>query len=112
MNKCAQYACNAGAVSIGEAANFVVKKRFACEAPVRRLRPKLMTVCAVLASVIPILWASGIGSDEAVYSSRGRRNDYVHDSRTDSGSGVVRIDKRMRPVQRHVAARTRGVKKV
>jgi hypothetical protein len=74
----------------------VVKKRFACEAPVRRLRPKLMTVCAVLASVIPILWASGIGSDEAVYSSRGRRNDYVHDSRTDSGSGVVRIDKSCR----------------
>ena len=27
------------------------------------LRPKLMTVCAVLASLIPILWASGIGSD-------------------------------------------------
>jgi AcrB/AcrD/AcrF family len=30
---------------------------------VQRLRPKLMTVCAVLASLIPILWASGIGSD-------------------------------------------------
>jgi len=30
---------------------------------VHRLRPKLMTVCAVLASLIPILWASGIGSD-------------------------------------------------
>ena len=29
----------------------------------QRLRPKLMTVCAVLASLIPILWASGIGSD-------------------------------------------------
>ena len=28
-----------------------------------RLRPKLMTVCAVLASLIPILWASGIGSN-------------------------------------------------
>ena len=28
-----------------------------------RLRPKLMTVSAVLASLIPILWASGIGSD-------------------------------------------------
>jgi hypothetical protein len=27
---------------------------------VHRLRPKLMTVCAVLASLIPILWASGI----------------------------------------------------
>jgi Cu/Ag efflux pump CusA len=26
-------------------------------------RPKLMTVCAVLASLVPILWESGIGSD-------------------------------------------------
>ncbi|HET7101545.1 MAG TPA: efflux RND transporter permease subunit, partial [Terriglobia bacterium] len=30
---------------------------------VLRLRPKLMTVCAVLASLIPILWESGAGSD-------------------------------------------------
>jgi copper/silver efflux system protein len=30
---------------------------------VHRLRPKLMTVSAVLASLIPILWESGIGSD-------------------------------------------------
>ena len=30
---------------------------------VLRLRPKLMTVFAVLASLIPILWESGIGSD-------------------------------------------------
>ena len=29
----------------------------------QRLRPKLMTVTAVLASLIPILWESGIGSD-------------------------------------------------
>jgi Cu(I)/Ag(I) efflux system membrane protein CusA/SilA len=35
----------------------------AIEGAVHRLRPKLMTVCAVLASLIPILWASGIGSD-------------------------------------------------
>src|SRR5260370_30894984 len=33
------------------------------EGAVQRLRPKLMTVSAVLASLIPILWASGIGSD-------------------------------------------------
>lgn len=33
------------------------------EGAVRRLRPKLMTVCAVLASLIPILWATGVGSD-------------------------------------------------
>jgi copper/silver efflux system protein len=35
----------------------------AIEGAVQRLRPKLMTVFAVLASLIPILWASGIGSD-------------------------------------------------
>jgi Cu(I)/Ag(I) efflux system membrane protein CusA/SilA len=30
---------------------------------VLRLRPKLMTVFAVLASLVPILWESGTGSD-------------------------------------------------
>ena len=33
------------------------------EGAVQRLRPKLMTVVAVLASLVPILWQSGIGSD-------------------------------------------------
>jgi Cu(I)/Ag(I) efflux system membrane protein CusA/SilA len=33
------------------------------EGAVHRLRPKLMTVCVVLASLVPILWASGVGSD-------------------------------------------------
>jgi Cu(I)/Ag(I) efflux system membrane protein CusA/SilA len=33
------------------------------EGAVQRLRPKLMTVFAVLASLVPILWESGIGSD-------------------------------------------------
>ncbi|HXR96376.1 MAG TPA: CusA/CzcA family heavy metal efflux RND transporter [Terriglobales bacterium] len=33
------------------------------EGAVQRLRPKLMTVCAVLASLIPILAETGIGSD-------------------------------------------------
>jgi Cu(I)/Ag(I) efflux system membrane protein CusA/SilA len=27
------------------------------------LRPKLMTVCVVLASLIPILWETGVGAD-------------------------------------------------
>src|SRR5436190_23260124 len=35
----------------------------AIERAVQRLRPKLMTVAAVLASLAPILWGSGIGSD-------------------------------------------------
>ena len=33
------------------------------EGAVKRLRPKLMTVVAVIASLAPILWESGIGSD-------------------------------------------------
>ena len=33
------------------------------EGAVKRLRPKLMTVCAVLASLVPILWETGVGSD-------------------------------------------------
>ena len=33
------------------------------EGAVQRLRPKLMIVTAVIASLIPILWESGIGSD-------------------------------------------------
>jgi Cu(I)/Ag(I) efflux system membrane protein CusA/SilA len=35
----------------------------AIEGAVQRLRPKMMTVTAVLASLIPILWETGIGSD-------------------------------------------------
>jgi len=35
----------------------------AIEGAVQRLRPKLMTVCAVLASLVPILFETGIGSD-------------------------------------------------
>jgi Cu(I)/Ag(I) efflux system membrane protein CusA/SilA len=38
-------------------------KAAAIEGAVQRLRPKLMTVFAVLAGLAPILWASGIGSD-------------------------------------------------
>jgi Cu(I)/Ag(I) efflux system membrane protein CusA/SilA len=35
----------------------------AIEGAVQRLRPKLMTVCVVLASLIPIVWETGVGSD-------------------------------------------------
>ncbi len=35
----------------------------AIEGAVHRLRPKLMTVFAVLASLVPMLWESGVGSD-------------------------------------------------
>jgi Cu(I)/Ag(I) efflux system membrane protein CusA/SilA len=38
-------------------------RQAAIEGAVHRLRPKLMTVAAVLASLIPILSESGVGSD-------------------------------------------------
>jgi Cu(I)/Ag(I) efflux system membrane protein CusA/SilA len=38
-------------------------KEAAIEVAVHRLRPKLMTVAAVLASLIPILSESGVGAD-------------------------------------------------
>jgi Cu(I)/Ag(I) efflux system membrane protein CusA/SilA len=38
-------------------------KDAAIEGAVQRLRPKLMTVVAVLASLVPILWETGVGSD-------------------------------------------------
>jgi Cu(I)/Ag(I) efflux system membrane protein CusA/SilA len=38
-------------------------ERAVIEGAVQRLRPKLMTVCAVLLSLVPILWATGVGSD-------------------------------------------------
>ena len=38
-------------------------RQAAIEGAVHRLRPKLMTVAAVLASLIPILWETGVGSD-------------------------------------------------
>jgi Cu(I)/Ag(I) efflux system membrane protein CusA/SilA len=33
------------------------------EGAVQRLRPKLMTVCVVLASLVPILWETGVSAD-------------------------------------------------
>jgi Cu(I)/Ag(I) efflux system membrane protein CusA/SilA len=47
----------------GEALTNVDIEEAAIEGAVHRLRPKLMTVCAVLASLVPILWESGVGSD-------------------------------------------------
>jgi copper/silver efflux system protein len=35
----------------------------AIEGAVNRLRPKLMTVTVVLASLVPIMWSSGVGAD-------------------------------------------------
>jgi hypothetical protein len=70
-----------------------------------------MTVCAVLASLSPF---SGrvvfrLRRDEADCRSHGRRNDHVHDSRTDSRSDVLRVDEGTSPAAGHVAAGTSGI---
>jgi Cu(I)/Ag(I) efflux system membrane protein CusA/SilA len=58
------------------------------EGAVQRLRPKLMTVTAVLASLIPILFESGIGSDVMKPIAAPIVNDYLHDSCTHSCAGL------------------------
>ena len=72
----------------------------------QRLRPKLMTVCAVLASLDsdPMGEWYRLGRDEAHCRADGRRNDYVHDSRADSGSGVLCVDEGTCAAARHIAA--------
>ena len=50
-------------LAAGEIAQVADVQQAAIEGAVHRLRPKLMTVAAVLASLIPILRESGVGSD-------------------------------------------------
>jgi len=38
-------------------------KEYVIAGAVKRLRPKLMTVCVALFGLIPVLWSSGVGSD-------------------------------------------------
>lgn len=57
------------------------------EGAVQRLRPKLMTVTAVLASLAPILWESGIGigCDEAYRRPHCGRDDHLNHPRAHFG---------------------------
>jgi Cu(I)/Ag(I) efflux system membrane protein CusA/SilA len=50
-------------IAAGQVTQVADIQQAAIEGAVHRLRPKLMTVAAVLASLIPILWESGVGSD-------------------------------------------------
>jgi Cu(I)/Ag(I) efflux system membrane protein CusA/SilA len=50
-------------LAAGETVDAAAIKQATIEGAVHRLRPKLMTVAAVLASLIPILKESGVGSD-------------------------------------------------
>lgn len=38
-------------------------KQYVIQGAVKRLRPKLMTVCVSLFGLVPVLWASGVGTD-------------------------------------------------
>jgi Cu(I)/Ag(I) efflux system membrane protein CusA/SilA len=50
-------------IASGRALAHVDIEEATIDGAVRRLRPKLMTVFAVIASLAPILWESGVGSD-------------------------------------------------
>lgn len=52
-----------GKLATGSALQRADIEQAAIEGAVQRLRPKLMTVAAVLASLAPILWETGVGSD-------------------------------------------------
>ena len=64
------------------------------EGAVQRLRPKLMTVTAVLASLVPILWETWhrLRRDEANRCADCWRHHYVDHSRPDFGSGLFHND--------------------
>jgi hypothetical protein len=63
----------------------------ATEGAVQRLRPKLMTVAAVLARSCadPVGDRRGIGRDEAHRRADCRGHDHLHDKRADSGSRLL-----------------------
>jgi Cu(I)/Ag(I) efflux system membrane protein CusA/SilA len=46
-----------------ETLNPAIIREFVIEGSAKRLRPKLMTVSVGLFGLIPILWATGVGSD-------------------------------------------------
>jgi hypothetical protein len=50
------------------------------EGAVERVRPKMMTVVAIMAGCLPIMWGTRhrLGSDEPHRRADGRRNDLVH----------------------------------
>ena len=77
----------------------------AIEGPVQRLRPKLMTVCAVLASLVRTPWESGVGSDVMKpIATHCRRHDYFNDPWADFGAGLLRDDERTGAEARNTVA--------
>ena len=64
------------------------------EGAVHRLRPKRMTVSVVLASLVPILWESGIGSDivKLIAARPCGRHDHFDHPRVDCRACVLCTD--------------------
>ena len=84
------------------------------EGAVQRLRPKLMTVCAVLASLIPdpLGNRNRLRRHEADCSSDRRRHDYIDRSRADPRSGVLCPDEGTISPAWYVTAEAGGVTEV
>ena len=55
------------------------------EGAVERVRPKMMTVVAIMAGLLPILWGTGdrLRGDEPDCCADGGRHDFIH--RVDAG---------------------------
>jgi hypothetical protein len=82
------------------------------EGAVLRLRPKLMTVCVVLAEprAHPVGDRRGRGCDEARCRPNRRRHDYIHDPRPHSRSGILRPHKGADATPRDFAAKRTAVR--
>ena len=59
---------------------------------VRRIRPKIMTICAMVFGLLPIMWSTGnrLRRDEAHRRAAARRHRHLGDSRTAHLSGDFR----------------------
>ena len=76
------------------------------EGAVKRFRPKLMTVIAVLASLAPILWEFGIRPrcHEADCRAHCGRHDHLNHPRLDPGASLLRHDERARATNRQATS--------
>jgi hypothetical protein len=77
------------------------------EGAAHRLRPKLMKVSVVLASLIPILWETGVGADVMKPTApHCWRHNYIYYPRADSRAGVLCPYERRGPKARDAKAKT------
>jgi Cu/Ag efflux pump CusA len=62
------------------------------EGAVERVRPKMMTVVAIMAGLLPIMWGyrDRLGSDEPDRGTNGRRHGFVDSADAGGDSGNLR----------------------